>query len=275
MNFLKAFFKSRYKNLIFSLSQHNSLLFLFFYRHVYKPKKKSLAEFADAYSRAKCEVTVVQIGANDGFNHDPIHKFIKRDGWKGVLVEPQTDVFNKYLEPLHENSPGINTVNAAIDRKCGIKTLYTIAFTDKRWATGLSSFKKEVLLEAFESGYIKACAEREGIELPESMEEAIGEVEVPVISPRKLLEEYNLKNIDWLQVDTEGFDYEILKMFQLEKLQPEVVVFENSHLSQKDRKSANQYLEKCGYGYYDYGSNTLAVNESLLSKLPLLPIPLN
>ena len=68
----------------FNMSASNNPLFIGFYRNFYNPKKGSLSDFLSQYSKSKPgNFTVVQIGANDGITHDPIHKFIKRDDWKG------------------------------------------------------------------------------------------------------------------------------------------------------------------------------------------------
>src|SRR5271165_1303468 len=48
----------------------------------------------------------VQIGAYDGYDCDPIQKFIRRYGWNGILVEPQPDAFEK-LRQNYENFPGL------------------------------------------------------------------------------------------------------------------------------------------------------------------------
>ena len=39
----------------------------------------------------------VQIGANDGITDDPIRKYVTRYHWRGLLVEPQAEVFQRLL----------------------------------------------------------------------------------------------------------------------------------------------------------------------------------
>ena len=81
----------------FKLSSENNPLFIGYYKYLYRPKKGSLEEFLNEYSKSKIDgLTVIQIGANDGITHDPIHKFIKRDKWNGVLLEPQPYVYEHY-----------------------------------------------------------------------------------------------------------------------------------------------------------------------------------
>lgn len=51
----------------------------------------------DHYSKLKKKVIFLQIGSNDGLESDPLRKFITRDRWYGILVEPLPDTFKKLL----------------------------------------------------------------------------------------------------------------------------------------------------------------------------------
>ena len=42
----------------------------------------------------------VQIGAHDGIMHDPLHKFLSKNEWSGILVEPQKDAFSLLTRPI-------------------------------------------------------------------------------------------------------------------------------------------------------------------------------
>lgn len=249
-----------YKQFVFNLSASNSPLYLLYYKYLYKPKKGSLAEFTDFFSRnRKGPVKVVQIGANDGISHDPIHKFIKRDKWQGVLLEPQKEVFKKYLKKLHAKSDAIITLNAALDNKDGTSAIYSISFSNARWATGLASFNRQALEEAVASDYVKACAINEGLTLPATIEERIRKETIITISPQTLLNKYKLREIDWLQIDTEGFDFHIIKMFDISKTRPKVIVFEQYRLSDAERLECYKYLKEHSYRIKEYGRDALAI----------------
>jgi FkbM family methyltransferase len=260
MNF-KARIKAFYKNIIFRMSAGNNFIFILFYRHFYKPGKDTIDGFTSLYSRSRERVTVVQIGANDGINNDPIHKFIKRDHWHGVLLEPQRYVFDKYLEPLYRKTEGIIVLNAALDVQDGQKLIYKVAVSGSRWATGLSSFNREVLEAAVRSGYIEREAIKEGAPLPEDKAKYITEEEVECISTRSLIKKYGLEKIDWLQIDTEGFDFEIIKMFNIEVTRPEVIVYENLHFNTEQQIECLDFLYKNGYLCRTFGPNTLAMRK--------------
>jgi hypothetical protein len=43
------------------------------------------------------EFTFIQVGAFDGITTDPLHKYITRYGWRGILMEPQPRAVNDRL----------------------------------------------------------------------------------------------------------------------------------------------------------------------------------
>jgi len=45
-----------------------------------------------------------------------------------------------------------------------------------------------------------------------------------------------------LQIDTEGYDYEVIKLFNIEKSQPKVIIYENEHLTTEQKKLCTQIL---------------------------------
>lgn len=235
-----------------------------FYRHFYQPKKGSLSEFLSEYSLSKKgDFTVIQIGANDGITHDPIHKFIKRDSWNGVLLEPQPDVFHQFLKRIYAKNKGIHPVCAAIGENDGTLPIYKIGFSSMRWATGLASFSKEKIEKAFEDGIVESNCRRFGIEIPKDKKLWIAEEQVQVISPATLISTYQLKKIDLLQIDAEGYDLEVIRIFDIAKTQPQAIVFENVGLNASDYQSCLTLLEKNGYKTRKFGPNTLALKTPL------------
>jgi len=256
---IKALVKKNLQSLRFHLSASNNPLFIGFYKYFYSPKKMSLSEFLSVYSLSKKDsFYVIQIGANDGITHDPIHKYIKRDNWKGVLLEPQSFVHDNYLEKIYAKNKGIHTLCAAISPEDGFQTLYKLGFCTMRWATGLASFQRDNVEKAITSGLVASKSEKYKIAVPND-EELIVEEKVRTISPTTLLQEYSISNIDLLQIDVEGYDYEVIKIFEIQKLKPKVIIFEHSHLSKDDKASCFEHLQSNNYAYKKYGANTLAM----------------
>jgi FkbM family methyltransferase len=261
---LKRNLQQRWKMIRFNLSASNNPLFIGFYRNFYNPKKGSLSDFLSQYSKSKPgNFTVVQIGANDGITHDPIHKFIKRDDWKGVLLEPQPDVFHEFLTKIYANNKGITPLCAAIGEKDGTQPIYKVGFSSMRWATGLASFSKEKIEQAFEDGIVASNCKRFGIEIPADQSQWISQEEVQVIAPATLIQTYGLDHIDLLQIDAEGYDLEVIRIFDIPKTRPQAIIFENVGLNAADYASCLQLLEEQNYQLKKFGPNTLALQKPL------------
>lgn len=259
---VKSSFKGFWKQLRFNLSANDNPLFLSFYKYFYTPKKGSLSDFLSQYSASKKgDFNVIQIGANDGITHDPIHKFIKRDRWKGVLLEPQPEVFRESLSKIYKNHPGLHPICAAIGYEDGSQKLYKIGFSSMRWATGLASFSLEKIQKLFEDGIVHKNCQKLGIEIPTDPAKQITSEEVKVISPTTLLKSYGISKIDLLQVDAEGFDLEVIRMFDIPKTKPNAIIFENENLNPKDLAECYDLLKKEGYQLGEFGRDTLALKK--------------
>ena len=257
---IKSSFKNFYKDLRISLSANENALFMAYYRNFYKPKKGSLSEFLSEFSLSKKgDFTVIQVGANDGITNDPIHKFIKRDRWKGVLLEPQPAVFNQYLKKIYQKNEGLHPICAAIGREDGKQKLYKIGFSDMRWATGLASFSKEKIEELFENGIVDKNCKKFGIPIPQEPEKRISFEWVDVVCPDTLIKRYQINQIDLLQIDAEGFDLEVIRIFDIPKNTPKAIIFENVNHSQKDLDECYEMLKNQGYSLKEFGRDTLAM----------------
>jgi hypothetical protein len=70
-----------------------------------------------------------------------------------------------------------------------------------------------------------------------------------------LLAETGLRHVDLLQIDVEGWDYEILKMVDFTRMKPAIINYEHAHLNPDDWDAAVGLLVRNGYrvgiGQYD------------------------
>ncbi len=260
---LKYRIKKAWRKVVFNLSSSENPLFLAYCRHIYKPKPGTIAVFLDKFSRDHKKVTFLQVGANDGFINDPLHLFIKRDNWNGVLLEPQPEVFNEYMAKLHRKRPEITAINAALDREDGTRPIYKMAISSERWAHGLSSFNREVLEKKIDDGSMLRNIRKQGVKLPEKREDYITAEPVRTMSPETLLKYFEGKTIDLLAIDTEGFDYEILKMLDLGRISPEVVIYEEMVFDEETKKECRRYLENHGYSCQSLERDVIAVRNSV------------
>ena len=263
INRLKSSFKRQAIEVRKSLLSNFPQFISFYYRKLWKPKPGSLAESLDRFSKSQKDVFFVQVGSNDGFQHDPLCKFIKRDHWKGLLFEPQAKAFQTLTYIYKKDN--VTPINKAVDSHIHTKELYKIAFTDARWASGLSSFERKQLEQKIEDGSIDRKCKKEGIIPPANKSDYIAEELIACVTFESIFEDQKIEKVDLLQVDTEGYDFEIIKLFDFERFRPSVVIFEKTHLSLEEYQKAIEYLENYGYKMEEKGADAMGVAEGFKS----------
>nr|WP_295874833.1 FkbM family methyltransferase [uncultured Chitinophaga sp.] len=192
----------------------------------------------------------IQIGSNDGITLDPIHQFIKKYAWRGILVEPVHYLFEK-LQKTYEAQEGLCFENIAIDEKDGERRLYQLKENDDPevpfWYNLLASFKEDVLYK-----------HKEGIP---GFDKYVFAEDVKCMSFRSLLDKHQVERIDLLHIDTEGYDYEIIKQVPFGELKPTMILFEHVHLSEDDFTACKQLLTDNHYTLTHFETDTLAVDD--------------
>ncbi len=186
----------------------------------------SIGAFIHEYSRSCRDVFFVQVGANDGVTWDPYHPFIVRDRWKGIVIEPQRNIFQERLIRTYRNVPGVELLNVAIDTVDGVRPLYKYAFTTSRWASGLASFDRHNLIDNFGTDYIQSNIRREGLQVSSDPERYLTSEDVRCVTFATLIAEHRISEIDFLITDAERFDIPILETFPLDTLRPRNIIFE-------------------------------------------------
>jgi FkbM family methyltransferase len=180
-------------------------------------------------------VYFVQIGSFDGITNDPIHKFVTNHSWKGIFIEPIQEYYNQLIKN-YDGFEGLSFTNVAIDNKIGHRKIYRLrheAISLTPCAPQFSTFNREVL------------ANRKN-KFPE-IESLIEEIDVPCKTIQQVIEEARIPRVDVIQIDTEGYDFEILKSIDLRLIKPTIIRYEHIHLSDGDRQKSVDLLINAGY----------------------------
>jgi FkbM family methyltransferase len=218
---------------------------MFVYRFAILGDMDKTHKTIDEFAKNQSDFTFVQIGAYDGITGDPIFDFVKKYHWKGVLVEPQAGAFAT-LTANYAGQKDIILENAAIAAEDGHAMLYGVRPTsDDNYNHGqLHSFNKETILK--HAHMVKDLANR------------IEQYEVRTLTLESLLKKHNLSQLDLLQIDTEGYDYEIIKQINFDTTKPRLIHFEHKHLLPEDLQKCYRLLEQHGYSLEFGEYNTLA-----------------
>lgn len=236
-----------------------SILLHYYLHSIWKPKTNTLEGILFLHATDHTNFTFIQVGANDGLINDPLCKLIRRFEWRGVLLEPQVKVFTTYLQPLYKKYPEITLYNYAISNTHENADLYTISFSLARWATGLASFVRSTLQAKIVDGYVDACAKKYGDKAPNNKDAYIDSHSVSCISFNAILDKEQYSKLDLLQIDTEGFDFEVIKMFPFERIMPRIISFEIESLSNTDISLCDLLLKQKGYTLSYIGRDCVAI----------------
>jgi FkbM family methyltransferase len=193
------------------------------------------------------DITIVQIGAMDGKTFDPVHEYITRFGWRGLMVEPIKEHFET-LKKNYAEHPNIAFANVAIAEKAGVKIMHRIPtqhVVDEevpKWGVGVASFYADRNALAFEE-----------------VQAFIIEEEVQCQTLPEVLREHNINQIDILQIDAEGHDYHILKQLDFSQFKPKVINLEIVNLPKEEKNEVHKLLDAQGYLYIKAGYDLFAV----------------
>lgn len=232
---------------------------------------RPIAQVLAAFAERQPAAVFVQVGAHDGTQLDPLRDEILRRRWTGVLVEPVPYVFAR----LQRNYAGVDRVrfeNAAVADVDGEREFHFLRErTDGddvwRWYDALGSFRREVLLS--HTAQVPDIAER------------VTSAPMPCLTFDTLCAKHGLDHVDLVQIDTEGYDYEVVKLIDLDRLGVQVVMYENLHLDGATRGACERHLLDHGFELMSDGMDTLAVRtatidghlRSLWDRLPKELVP--
>lgn len=158
----------------------------------------------------------VDIGAHDGITINNTYFFEKELGWTGLCIEPMPDVFEK----LKKNRT-CRCIQGCIAPQAGkAQFLRVIGDQDKILIIEMLSG----LVERYEQQHLKRIDD----ELTKhGGSKQILEVECYTIND--LLEQNNIKYVDYLSIDTEGGELEILKSIDYQRFDIRVIDVENNY----------------------------------------------
>jgi len=165
----------------------------------------------------------IDIGANDPIILNNTKKFYDK-GWTGINIEPHLGCFKriKFLRKKDIN------LNLGISDKKGKLTFYLMN------ASTLSTFNKEEMQDNVKAGF-----------------KLIKTVKIPVLTLGDIFEKYvGDRKIDFLSLDVEGHDYEVLKGNNWNKYRPNLIVIEINHDSRllnflKNQRYKEVYRNNC------------------------------
>jgi FkbM family methyltransferase len=200
--------------------------------------------FADAHPNA----FFVEVGSNDGVQHDYLRPLILERQWHGIMVEPVPYVFER-LRDNYGSLDRIELENAAIAQRDGTLPFFHLREADEAeraelpgWYDGIGSFSREVVMS-------------HATHIPD-IEDRVVKAQVPALTFESLCRKYGVKRVDLVLIDTEGYDWEIIRSIDLATRHPRLLVYEHYHLDPGERARCAAHLHEHGYETMEEGFDT-------------------
>jgi FkbM family methyltransferase len=142
----------------------------------------------------------IDVGANNPDTENVTRSFYEK-GWRGVNIEPNVLRFHQ----IKKARPRDSNYNCGIGSAEGTMTFYLPGSN----IDGLATFDKEV-------------ADR----LTRECSFEFKQVPVPVTTLNKIIEKASLPKINFISIDVEGFEQQVIESADLKKYRPEVLCIE-------------------------------------------------
>lgn len=171
----------------------------------------------------------IDIGANDGICGSNSYFFEKSLNWSGICVEPNPEIFKRLK--LVRNCTLVN--KGVYDKETKIP--FMKCSTDVNALSGI--------LECYDQKHI----DRINRETKNTGNDIIN---IDTIRFDTLLEENKIDIVDYLSIDTEGSEFEIIKSIDFKKSHINIINYEENYPESLKSKELREFLEKNGFKFW-------------------------
>ena len=164
----------------------------------------------------------VEVGANNGID-DSTSLFFEQIGWKCILVEPNPSLCRQIREERNAL-----LYEYAASNQSDTRTLYVVEGAARSDGLSTISTNKEDHDRIKNHGFVSSA------------------VQVHTMTLDRILMDAQIDcDIDFISIDVEGHEYEVLEGFSLEKWKPFIILIEDN--SNFENNIVNRYLKQFGY----------------------------
>lgn len=193
----------------------------------------------------------VDVGANDGININNTYYFEKNHNWTGLNVEPIPETFKK----LVENRPKCINLNCAVSNVDGeVDFVMNTGYTE--------------MISGIKNNYDQRHFERLMRE-NQQMGSTTTIVKVPSKRLETIFDDHNIRYVNYLSIDVEGAEFDVIKSINFDKVFIDVIGFENNY--EDTSVPIVKYLEDKNYTTIIKYSDILMINrDSVFFKLNVI-----
>jgi len=169
----------------------------------------------------------VDIGANHPTLHSNSYFFEKELNWKGICIEPQNDM----VKLLKEQRSSIILNHGVYNKKTELEFCKTIS--------GLSG-----IVETYENEHIKRI-NNESKNL--KIQNIVYKIQVDTLE--NVFDKYKVDTVDYMSLDTEGSEYEVLQGINYDKVKINIIDIEDNYPNSEKSKSIHNFLSSKQFKY--------------------------
>lgn len=182
----------------------------------------------------------VEVGANDGVTQSNTYYLGRRRGWTGVLIEPVPWL----AKAARRWRPEANVVEiCATSPQLAGKT---VRLTDL-------DLVSHVHVESLSTGTIRA---------PRDAMLALSQISVQTATLTQILGENNITKVDFLSIDVEGHELDVLAGLDLKIYQPTLILVETGKLDEVRNLLSSSYRFVSALSHHDYLFEHISVGTS-------------
>lgn len=172
----------------------------------------------------------VDIGAHDGISLSNTYFYEKELDWKGICIEPIPFVYQK----LYKNRSCECIHGCAYNRSGTIKFQQLEGYTE--------------MLSGIDEAYNERHRQRVNRELEQHGDKR-KYFDVNCFQLSDILRSRGVKHVDYLSIDTEGSEMQVLSGINFDEVEIDVIDLEVNYRNE-DEEKFNKYLESKGYVFF-------------------------
>jgi FkbM family methyltransferase len=151
----------------------------------------------------------IEAGGNDGVRQSNTLYFEKYKRWRGLLIEPVPELY----ERCKTNRPKCIVENFAL-----VSRGYTNKTVRMTYCDLMTVVKGGMCTEAEEIAHLEAGRAVQGVKTYE--------LEVPATTLQAIADRHNIREVDLLSLDVEGYELNVLRGLDLNRLRPVYILVE-------------------------------------------------
>lgn len=198
------------------------------------------------------EFTFIQVGANDGVSFDSFFEYLKfRNGHHtGIVIEPIPEYFLE-LKNNYKDDDNVVCLNYALHPSLSEIEIFRVESKHMaavpNWAKGIASFDN--------NHHVK-------LGIPSKF---ISTEKVNCLTFETMLQYFPKiqRHFNYLQIDVEGFDAEIIKMIDFESVKFDIIKFERINLETEQYFYALEILTANNYTIFETVEDSIAISKKI------------